>query len=334
MRSRYDKKKYVYVKKETVKNESPNNIQLLPNDMMNEIINNLSTYDQLSLCQVSKHIKCSENVKILNLNINYKKIAMHLNTFIIKNDILYTNILITDSNITRKRNFFDIETPGIPLSVTCDGYDMVLLTTNGLYLKRVIRERYDTYWSDYIKIDVDEPIISFSLHVDDVYIATPHNIIMYSVLNNRKKIINIDGCLGFIKYNYSFYYWTKYGLYKDDKKINIDNVNDILDITSMNYNKLYVLTTTGLYKNVTPGDGGLINLDKCTFKLMNIENVKHISEDYILLKNGNLIQNDEFLATDVIYMNSYESSLITLTKNGYYASGVKYYLENKYEKIL
>lgn len=105
------RKKYIYVEKKRN--------QILPNDIMNEVVNQLPTYDQSLLCGINKQIKCTKNVKILIDNIKYKKIAIDKNTFIICNDKLYSNILIANGKIMRKREFFEIKTPGIPLSVSC-----------------------------------------------------------------------------------------------------------------------------------------------------------------------------------------------------------------------
>lgn len=337
-------KKYVWVEKKTNKITYP---QLLPNDMMNEILNQLKTYDQLLLCDISKNIKCHKNVKILVDNIKYKKIAIDKNTFIIKNKKLYTNILITDGKIIRKLAFYEIETPvvdgirSIPLAVACHGYDLVLLTSEGLYVKRIIREMYQPlYLSDYIKINVNEQITSFYLNaIDEIYIATPNYIIIYGILQNTRRIINIVNCLGFLEYNDSWYLWTPNGLYGYNHfngiitKINIDGINDILDVTSDGYNRMYVLTSTGLYKNIPTGKGGLISLKDCTFGKMDMLGVKHISGHYVLTTNGDLRTKD-IIYHNISYMESNGDSFIAIVNDDYYASGPLYYLENKFEKIL
>jgi hypothetical protein len=303
-------KKYVWVEKKTDKRT-----QLLPNDMMNEILNQLKTYDQLLLCNINKYIKCDKNVKILVDNIKYKKVTIDKNTFIIKNEKLYTNILITDGKIIRKLAFYEIETPvvdgirSIPLAVACHGYDLVLLTSEGLYVKRIIKEMHQQlYLSDYIKINVKEQITSFYLNaIQEIYIATPKFIIIYGILYNTKRIINIEDCLGFLKYNYGVYYWTPNGLYGYNEfngiitKINIDGINDILDVTSDGYNRMHALTSTGLYKNIPTGKGGLISLEDYKFEKMDMLGVKHISGQYVLTTNGDL------WSKDIIYNNIYKN---------------------------
>lgn len=206
---------------------------------------------------------------------------------------------------------------------------MVLLTTEGLFVKRIIREQYqDLYLSDYIKIDIDQPILSFYLDNmgADLYITTSTYVLKYSLLYNRKTIINIDGCLGFFNHS-ELYYWTKNGLYKNDtwnnKVVKINIEGDILDIASASY-KVYILTTKGLYKS---------NRDLISFELIDILNVKHISGDYILTTNGDLWTNNVIIGKDIIYMSAYESSVVALKEDGYYAIGDHYYLDT-FKKLI
>ncbi len=302
--------------------------QILPNDAMNEIISQLKTYDQSLVCHINKQIKCNNNVKILLNNINYKPIAIGLSKFIIHNNKLYTNTIINNNYISELKNFVTLETPGIPLKIVSHNYDLLVLTSTGLYVRKFIKTSNIRYFTDYIKLDVDD-FISFYINDVDVYVSTPNYITIFSVYDEilTQKNINIKYCLGFLNYNDEIYYWTKDGLYYIDKVwgktfINIDDDNDILDISYITYNEVRVLTTTGLYKNISDCSIWSVKLSNCTFKLINTSNIKHISGVYILTTKGELLKNNKLIMDNILYMQSYRNNIheyiLVETKNNEY----------------
>lgn len=279
---------------------------------MDIIINNITTYEQLSLCTLNKNIHCNKNVHTLYNNIKHKHIAVHKSAFIIHNNKLYTNVIVKNNALTLT-NFHEIAVPGKPLSVVCSNFNAVLLTSNGLYMRELYQysPRTNKYFTDFTKIDINEKIISFFLNDEILYISTPEYIIKKSYYGMEK--IYIPNCLQIRQTRRnSMIYWTTAGLrYEEEKieeKIDIDGVNDILDLS----NKAdYVLTTTGFYhlsgKKINKSFG-----------------IKHITNDFLLTDNNELymmVHNDNsytLITNNVSYMDSYENFIVFVTPDNTY----------------
>jgi hypothetical protein len=322
-------------------------VSILPYELMEEIFSHLNIYEQISFCHVNKNIKC-QNVDILKNNIKLQTNSISEDSFIIKNGKLYHNnsicghyeniSLALKTGVPYIGPFHEIETPGIPISISSDGLNYCVLTDQGLYysINSVLK-----------RIDIKDKILHFQMIKDTVIITTPKHIIFYKSINTYYEYF-IPNCIGIKRYNiHTRLFWSKNGLHEENIKLSIDDLGDILDVATIPYNKCYILTTKGLYKNVLPGPepfGKFYRLSEWTFKLIDLKiAIKHIASTFILTLNNELYQLDEednikLIAKNIKsltadYSNYYGNScIVTDIYDDYYVLGPKF-RTNKLTKI-
>lgn len=226
----------------------------LPDDIINNILLNLKTYDTINFCQTNKRIRslCNLfNINILSNTLKPKTIACNkLSTYFIKNKNLY-KVELSTNNI----NIINLPNNEIPIYIISYRYKsfLILTNTNTLYYMNS-RENLS-----FKKMIIPNGKIKFI--EKGGFDETCYNVIttngIYRCDNKKNKItqinINNEKPLFMTIYDYTYGVVTLNGLLtysiqaiSNVKYNNIDDINDILTICYINCQGFY-LTTTGLY---------------------------------------------------------------------------------------
>lgn len=293
---------------------------LVNNDITREILSYLTTYEQLSLCQTNKNINllCNTfNIKVLANNLKYNTFACNtLATFYIKNNKLY-KILLLYGSIT------EIELPNndIPISITSCGYNGLLIITN-------LNKLY-FYSIDLEQINVPGQILYVTEKICDFYIITSLGLYEYSFNDKTYTKIDIDNPLFVRVASYKAVVITPKGCFSGIDNIqftNIDGINDILD-ADVGYLDIYILTTTGLYKNTEKINLPFENKIKCircslfeTF-LLTDNGLLYVIKNGAISKLNNILRLPEPIKE--IMMDKH-IIIATDIKNNYYRITTKY----------
>jgi hypothetical protein len=239
---------------------------MLPDDILNTIIDHLDFYNLLSYCQVSKNINtlCYKNEYFLNIKrkIIYQPIAMdEFNTYYIKNNILYGlgsnrfgQLGLINKYRSNKPIVIDIQNP---LSVFCLDGTVAILTDNGLYIMGARRTQFDDHLNEHrdkiplTKLDTPGKVFYVNAARNTLYIISSYGIFY---LDRDWKFIKIN--IKFPLYMMGNTIMTTHGLYKcihyyddldDIVKLNLNvNIKDINTFLCY-YDKLIIATKHTLF---------------------------------------------------------------------------------------
>lgn len=339
--------------------------QLLPNDVLIEIYKNMKTYDKIQFCITNKlfNTLCNNDnhIKTLSHTLGYKKVACgHNNTFIIKDDKLYgvgSNAHGQFGNNKQGKGYgtgtpFHMMIPNnyIPLSVACGSDHTIVLTNDGLYgcgrNNNGQLTGTERHYLTLTKIKHQGIILSIACSSHSTYIVTTEGL-FYTNTNTKtfEKILIPNPlyvtCINNIIISVittSGLYVIKSADYNNFYFLNIDNINDILDVTCNN-NTIIVLTTTGLYTS----DGK--NIKKLSFD-MSIKQLSCNNEtQYVLTMDGDVylfgvnmekiiknipqkVKAEKTQLSSIINIVSSSQHTVAVDKYGnYYGQGSNYHVQ-------
>lgn len=263
---------------------------MLPDDIINTIIDQLDFYNLLSYCQVSKNINtlCYKNEYFLNIKrkIVYQPIAMDdFNTYYIKNNVLYGlgsnrfgQLGLINKYRSKKPIIIDIQNP---LSVFCLMGTVAILTTDGLYIMGARKKQIDDHDAEYhdkiplTKLDTPGKVVYVHSTGNKLYIISSYGIFY---LNRKYEYVKINIKLPLYMMGNTI--MTTHGLYelnyyadflKNIIKLNINvNIKDINTFLCC-YDKLIIATKHDLFIYY------LLNHDQFNLKIhYNINNIMYI----------------------------------------------------------
>jgi hypothetical protein len=226
----------------------------LPDDIINNILLNLKTYDTINFCQTNKRIRslCNLfNINILSNTLKPKTIACNkFSTYFIKNKNLY-KVELTTNNI----NIINLPNNEIPIYIISYRYQsfLILTDTNTLYF---MKPHENLSFEKMIIPNGKITFIKKGGYGETCYnVITTNGIYRCDYKNNKITQININNekPLFMTISDYTYGVVTLNGLLtygiqsiSDVKYNNIDDINDILNICYIHGREFY-LTTTGLY---------------------------------------------------------------------------------------